>query len=267
MNCRSRFLNKAFVRPLLCLTGVAAVPVTPVAASSGTGGQATVAPTPATCTAQWLQRRQQLPPDQRYNRKLADDFGRKCLGITGRVPIDWAEVERELAGMVTAGHALTSIVPADIGTFCPRYRELGGAERSVFWRTFIVAVIKPEAGTNQHAIMWEQPRKNGQPVGGEYSIGLLQLSISNARPYSCDVPTEASLLELKRNLDCGLKILTKLVNRDSRIGGDLAHGRLGAARYWSTVRVIAAKPKPGGARETRKPIIAATTRLPPCRGA
>jgi hypothetical protein len=219
------------------------------------------------CTAQWLERRRHLPLRERYNRASADAFGRRCLGITGRVPIDWRAARHRLEAVIGPDHELTRQVPVDIASFCPGYAEMSYDSRAAFWRTLAIAVIKPEAGTNAHAIMWEQPRdraRNPLPNAGEYSIGLLQLSISNARPYRCDVPDEASLLDPQRNLDCGIKIMTRLVSRDNRIGGERGHGREGLGRYWSTIRVISEKPPGSSHRETRQPIIDETRALTQC---
>ena len=115
--------------------------------------------------------------------------------------------------------------------------------------------------------MWEQPiDRAGSPVdAGEYSIGLLQLSISNRRPYQCYIPTEASLLDPTLNVQCGAKIISYLVTESARIGGDEGNGRAGLASYWSTIRMVSQKPKRAGTRDTRGPIITMLRQLPQCR--
>jgi len=220
------------------------------------------------CTQQWLEKRQTLPSNQQYTRKVADAFGRDCLDIKGTKRIDWSTVKKDLDEITLADDKqLSSLQPPDIATLCPKYLSANNEQRRNFWLEFLIDVIKPEAGTNAYSIMWEQPLlKNGDPdpERGEYSIGLLQLSISNRSPYNCSIPTEASLLDQKVNLACGVKILTYLVSREG-IGGDSGHGRWGAARYWSTLRVISEKPKAAGGNETRKPIINTLRQLPQCK--
>ena len=218
------------------------------------------------CTQQWLEKRQTLPANQQYSRKVADAFGKDCLDIKGAKLIDWSTVKKDLDEITVADDKqLSALQPPDIAAFCPKYLSANNERRRNFWLGFLMAVIKPEAGTNAYSIMWEQPlSKKGDPEGGEYSIGLLQLSISNRSPYNCSIPTEASLLDEKVNLACGVKILIYLVSREG-IGGDSGHGRWGAARYWSTLRVISEKPKAAGGNETRKPIINALRQLPQCK--
>lgn len=244
-----------FIEPLFIAAAIAVVSI-----------PAYAQPTRASCTAQWLEKRHTLPIEHKYDQSLADKFGRSCLGITKPVPIDWAKVRADLAILITTDHPLVSIVPADIRLFCPAYAQAAPEQRRDFWQSLTYEVIKLEAGTNAHAIMWEQPMNlAGTPLdSGEYSIGLLQLSISNRRLYGCDIPTEASLLDPTRNVQCGIKIVSYLVLNAGRIGGDAQYGRVGMARYWSTVRVIERKPKRAGKRDTRRPLIDALLQLPQC---
>ena len=224
-------------------------------------------PVVVSCTDQWLAKRRTLPADQRYDRHLANEFGRSCLGITKRVPIEWAKVRADLAAAITTSYALVSMVPADIALFCPGYPQATPEQRRDFWQSLTFEIIKKEAGTNAHEMMWEQPfDKTGGPIdAGEYSVGLLQLSIKNRNRYNCDIPTEASLLDPTRNIQCGAKIVSYLVSHSGKIGGDEKNGRVGLANYWSTIRVVSQKPKSAGTRETRQPIIATLQPLPQCR--
>lgn len=218
------------------------------------------------CTAQWLRQRQSLPAKDRYQQSLADAFGRRCLGITGPKPIDWTQVSQDLDELIRSDSPLVTANSPDIDDFCPGYSRADRVARAIFWRKFANAVIRPEAGTNANAIMWEQPYRAGKPSGGEYSIGLLQLSLSNRQPYACAIPTESSLLDPRRNLECGVKIMERLITRGG-IGGTRATGNVGLASYWSTVRTVEmktwrnGKPRP---RETRSPIVAETRALPQC---
>lgn len=229
--------------------------------------QANAQATNASCTSQWLAKRRTLSPAEKFDTKLADAFGKSCLGITGRVPIDWAKARSDLAAAITSADPLVAMTPADISLFCSGYARATPDQRRDFWRALAYAVIKPEAGTNAHAMMWEQPlNRLGEPIdGGEYSVGLLQLSISNRHPYGCDIPAEASLLDPTHNIQCGAKIISYLVTRNGRIGGDADHGRTGLAQYWSTIRVVSAKPRRAGTRDTRTPIILEMRQADACR--
>ncbi len=225
-------------------------------------------PASESCTAQWLSQNPTPPPNETYKQYVrnAEVFGKTCLGIPGWAPIDWNKVRDDLAGLIDDNSPIVADDPADVATFCPAYEADTPHQRAVFWRELLFQIVKPEAGTNANSFMWEQPQdKQKLPVGnGEFSIGLLQLSISNARPYHCDVPEEKSLLDEKVNLACGVKILNRLVSRHSLIGGDQSHGRWGAAAYWSTIRVPSQKPSQSGGKDTRTSIIKAVKALPEC---
>jgi hypothetical protein len=240
-------------------TAVAIAIMTPTLLNSSARAQGTE----QTCTAQWLVKREGLPEAVRFKRSEADAFGRRCMGVSGPKPIDWNQVTTDLNTLIGPNSPLVGSVPTDIAVFCPGYELADRMQRAEFWRRFAAAVIRPEAGTNSNALMWEQPMRAGHPVGGEFSVGLLQLSISNRRPYGCDIPTEASLLNPSRNLACGVKIMEFLVPRGG-IGGDKLRGNVGLARYWSTVRSVEMKPGAAGHRETRQPIIEEMRRLPQC---
>ncbi|WP_353228158.1 hypothetical protein [Novosphingobium sp.] len=219
------------------------------------------------CTDQWLAQRRSLPLAQRYETKRADAFGKQCLGITAKKPINWPAVRQDLDQLIKSEDPLNSTIPNDIAAFCPPYGTASPAKRAVFWRELLYQVIKPEAGNNANAFMWEQPVDHkGHPLDqGEYSIGLLQLSVSNRHPYGCDIPDEKSLLDPHLNLACGVKIASYLVGHAGMIGGDAAHGRRGLGAYWATIRVPSAKPARDHGSETRAPIIKAVRQLAVCK--
>ncbi|PZR82086.1 MAG: hypothetical protein DI537_37225, partial [Stutzerimonas stutzeri] len=89
----------------------------------------------------------------------------------------------------------------------------------------------------------------------QYSLGLLQLSYSDNAAYGCGFTTEAEVTNPDRNLACGVRIMTKLVGRAARIGGDNLAIAGGAAAYWSTLRSTS---------KARRQILDATTSVPVC---
>ncbi len=202
------------------------------------------------CTAQWL--RSASPAD----RVRANAFGKTCIlqGQSAPRALTRLELTPMLERAVPADSALARSVPPDAGAFCPRYAALTRSDRATFWRELLFQIMGHESDYRPAVMYWE---------GTEYSVGLLQMSLSNG----C-VAREQDLIDPLANIDCAVKRMTRLVARQGRpvgrIGGDLQHGRQGAAAYWSTLRVQAAKP-PGAARDTRGPILTATRALSACR--
>lgn len=166
-----------------------------------------------------------------------------------------ATVRTKLQALIPPGHALTTIVPADIDVFCPGYVASNKEGRARFWQELLTAIVGPESGYMTKTTLWEV----GQ---GQYSLGLLQLSYNDKNSYrdtgtpGCEFVTEAQVTNPDINLQCGVKIVTKLVKRAQAIGGDQARPKGGAAAYWSTLRMTS---------KARRPIIAATRSIRVCQ--
>ena len=77
----------------------------------------------------------------------------------------------------------------------------------------------------------------GQPV---VSRGLLQISQESANGYGCDIAPATELHKPEENIACGVRILSRWVQRDGRIIGYEANHKhrpwRGGARYWSVLR-------------------------------
>lgn len=78
---------------------------------------------------------------------------------------------------------------------------------------------------------------NGSNGQAQVSAGLLQVSLDDAGIYGCPFKTANDIIDVKNNLVCGVKILSKLTARDGVLtAGSSSHDAKGGARYWSTMR-------------------------------
>jgi hypothetical protein len=122
------------------------------------------------------------------------------------------------------GAELLACAPSDIQDFCPAFPD-DKARRARFWLYLLSCIAEFESDFD--------PSQTFRESNGEISAGLLQLSFSNAGPYSCDFRTDEDVLDPAKNLSCGVRIMQKLVVQDNMIAdGD----KKGASRYWSTLR-------------------------------
>jgi uncharacterized protein (TIGR02594 family) len=125
------------------------------------------------------------------------------------------------------GAQLLACVPSDIGDFCPAFPD-DKTRRERFWLYLLSCIAELESSFQPNQTFAEPGE-----LRGVISAGLLQLSIGDARPYSCDFTTEQDVPDPAKNLSCGVRIMQKLVVQDNVIAG----GRdSGASRYWSTLR-------------------------------
>ncbi len=189
----------------------------------------------------------------------AKRFGRACLLRQGARPrtLTRAEVLSLLEPILGHDHPLAATEPADIGNFCPAYSRLTANDRALVWRTMLAAMARPESNFHAAEPYWEV----GQH---QYSLGLLQLSLADEAAYRCGLRTEVDLTRPETNLSCGTRIMTRLIARDGRVGGDPAHFALGGARYWSTLRERDTTPPGAPPADSRDEIIAAVRALPVC---
>ena len=117
----------------------------------------------------------------------------------------------------THGAALTEIVPADIDSWCPGYREGGREARAAFWAGLV------------SALAWhESTHRPGAVGGGGQWYGLVQILPSTARLYDCAATTGPGLTHGPSNLRCGIRIMAETVARD----GVVARNMRGVAADW-----------------------------------
>jgi hypothetical protein len=117
---------------------------------------------------------------------------------------------------------LAHLVPTDIDTWCPGYREAGMDNRRAFWVGMLSSLAKHESTWN--------PVASG---GGGRWIGLTQIDPRTARWFGCQATTVAELKDGAANLSCALKIASVQVPKDNMVAGD---GRLGLGRDWAPFR-------------------------------
>lgn len=127
-----------------------------------------------------------------------------------------------LSALKTHGAPLVSLVPKDIGDWCPRYPQATPADRRAFWVGFLSALAKFESTY--------KPRAVG---GGGKWYGLLQILPATARGYKCNVGTGEALKNGSANLSCAIRIMAVTVPRDGVIYG---RGGRGVAADWGPMR-------------------------------
>lgn len=152
---------------------------------------------------------------------------------------DWTSAS--FAALSAHGAPLSSIVPADIATWCPAYPEASRAERDAFWTGLLSTLAKHESTWNPDA------------VGGDGRwFGLVQISPGTARGYGCEARSGEALKDGPANLSCAIRIMAVTVPRD----GVVSAGREGVAADWG----------PFWSDRKRADMIAWTSTQPYCTG-
>jgi len=213
------------------------------AASPAAQSAAPVVASEPSCTAQWKSRGHTTQP-------AAQAFAKNCLAEQGAVArmVDHKTVARKLAYLIDADKPLSGLEPSDIGVFCPGYLRQDRGGRAVFWRTLLADLVSAESVNSSSAAYWEADQD-------QYSIGLLQLSLSDEQRYHCGFKSEVDITDPDRNLACGVKIVTMLVGADGAVGGGEGTEMKGIGAYWQNLR------RPSGVRGR---LIAATRAIPQC---
>lgn len=194
------------------------------------------------------------------NQDEAKSFAANCLTAQdGAVDVTLSRtaVRTTLQGLISPGHALTAIEPPDIDVFCPGYIAASKEGRAAFWQELLTAIARPESNYKTKTVLWETGKQS------QYSVGLLQLSYNDrnsyheADPPGCQFVTEAEVTNPDVNLQCGVKIIAKLVRSGQPIGGSAAKPNGGGAAYWSTLRMSSPGP--------RNEIVSATRAIAACK--
>ena len=115
------------------------------------------------------------------------------------------------------GSPLVSMVPADIGDWCPAYPSASEKGRRAFWVGFLSALAIHECTYRP------------QVVGGSGRwYGLLQILPATARGYGCRARSGSALKHGPSNLSCGVRIMAVTVLRD----GVVSRRGKGVAADW-----------------------------------
>ncbi len=132
----------------------------------------------------------------------------------------------------------------DVRRYCPRFNQIGEADKRAFWAYFFQALAGAEAGlkptTDVRHTEPEVAVKDDVTKRMVRSEGLLQLTYMDAKRYDCDFDWDAdktmkvkdpekSILQPKNNLECGVKIMDNQLMT-------LRKPLLSSSSYWSTLR-------------------------------
>lgn len=139
-----------------------------------------------------------------------------------------AEEWNEAAVLALAEHGapLVEMVPDDIDTWCPAYKDADSEGRKAFWVGFMSALAKHESTYQPHVVS-----SNGK------WFGLLQISPATARGYECRAGSGADLKVGGENLSCAIRIMATTVPRDGVIHAHDDGRWRGVAADWGPLRV------------------------------
>lgn len=113
-----------------------------------------------------------------------------------------------------------------------------------YWACVVLAIIEAESNFNMVSVYWEKDLGNNgydKYTGRKYlSEGLMQLSYSDAKYYGCpfnweldknkkDQDETKTIFNIANNIECGLTILDKLVNKRGKYIFDYGN-------YWAVLK-------------------------------
>ena len=139
---------------------------------------------------------------------------------------------------------LSSTAARAVRSYCPRFAELGEADKRAFWAYTFQAIAGAEAGldptTNVHHTEAAVNVTDGVTLRPVRQQGLLQLTYEDARRYGCDFDWKRdrrlreqdpnkSILQPGRNLACGVKIMERQIIRQRK-------PLIVSTSYWSTLQ-------------------------------
>lgn len=133
-----------------------------------------------------------------------------------------------LSALKAHGKPLVALVPGDIDTWCPAYRDADDEKRRAFWVGFMSSLAKHESTYKPWAV-----------GGGGRWYGLLQILPSTARGYKCNVGTGEALKSGAANLSCAVRIMAHTVPRDRVIHGYRGRKGLGVTADWGPMHSAA----------------------------
>lgn len=159
--------------------------------------------------------------------------------------------------IAVATSSLPSVVPRDIGRFCPAYKHLPRQKRIRFWVGLLSSMAEFESTFDPEAAA-RGPSKDVFRRRG-VNRGLLQISKESANQpgYSCGIKKAKHLHDPAIHLPCAVKILSTWVSADRVIASYKGNKKTrGGGRYWAVLQE----------KNGRLPAISSFTRnLPFCR--
>ena len=133
------------------------------------------------------------------------------------------------------GGALLTKKPGDWAKWCAKdWSQLSREDKAEFYVGLISSLARFESSFNPKATY----KENFRDGHGDFVIsrGLLQISKESANLYGCGIEKAEELHDPSTNLTCGVRILSRWVERDGVIQGGGTGAWRGAARYWSPFR-------------------------------
>lgn len=146
---------------------------------------------------------------------------------------EWTEFTS--AALSRFGGNLQNSSIKDAAAYCPNFAALDDQGRNDFFVGLLSAMARFESSFDPKRKFTETFNdRNGNPV---ISRGLLQLSIESGNGgYQCGFADENALHDPQQNLECGVRIMNKLVGQNDYIGASVGGKWKGGARYWSVLR-------------------------------
>jgi hypothetical protein len=139
---------------------------------------------------------------------------------------------------------LSARAARDVRRYCPRFGQIGEADKRAFWAYFFQALAGAEAGLKPTTdVRHTEPAiavKDTVTKRMVRSEGLLQLTYMDARRYDCDFDWEKdkdlpehdpakTILQPKNNLTCGVRIMENQIIQQHK-------PLLSKSSYWSTLQ-------------------------------
>lgn len=134
------------------------------------------------------------------------------------------------------GQALISKTPLDIQSICSSYTSYDRETKIDFLVMVLSVMAKYESNFDTNKAFLEPQSLRDSRGNRVTSRGLLQLSIESARGYSCVIQNEQELHKPEKNLECGVRILNRWLDRDGYLLSHPTTRWRGGARYWSVLR-------------------------------
>jgi hypothetical protein len=152
----------------------------------------------------------------------------KNTTVDPNAKIPQEDLNQHLLGLLN-NSKLPSLSPQDAAKYFPN-----GATPEA-WAKLFAGIIKKESNFNSGLTYTESFKdRNGNNV---ISTGLMQISQESARAYGFPNITTEQLKDPKTNLEVGVAIMQKWVEKDGCISCKDSNGNWrGGARYWSTLR-------------------------------
>jgi hypothetical protein len=136
--------------------------------------------------------------------------------------------------IITHGTVILSKLPTDYVNWCPKFKDYSTVEKLDYWSAAISVMSKYESNFRT-GLTYKEPFTD-QTGKNVISRGLLQVSIESCRGYGMKLNNAEELHQPEKNLECGVRIINRWLERDSRYIGKENQSWRGSSRYWSVLK-------------------------------